>query len=150
MTRRIAPRKIYEAIDWDLLLLFAGLFVVVGAAERAGIDRWLFERLGALGLETVGGLSAAAALLSNAISNVPAVMLFTPLVPKFADPQRGWLTLAMASTLAGNLTVVGSIANLIVIEGAKRRGVRVGFFDYLRVGLPITIVTIAMGVWRLT
>jgi Na+/H+ antiporter NhaD/arsenite permease-like protein len=138
-----------QAIDWQLLVLFAGLFVVVGAVERAGIDRRLFALLRPLGVDTVAGISATAAVLANAISNVPAVMLFTHVVPKLADPPRAWLALAMASTLAGNLTILGSIANLIVVEGAERRGVRVGFGQYVRVGAPLTVATLAFGVWWL-
>jgi Na+/H+ antiporter NhaD/arsenite permease-like protein len=149
VTRRVRPRKIYSAIDWDLLMLFVGLFVVVGAAEAAGLDRRIFEWLAPLGIHTLAGLSATAAILSNAISNVPAVMLFTPLVPRLPDPARAWLALAMASTLAGNLTVLGSIANLIVVEGARRRGVVVSFGSYARAGVPITLLTLAFGVWWL-
>jgi Na+/H+ antiporter NhaD/arsenite permease-like protein len=150
VTRRVAPRKVYASIDWDLLMLFAGLFVVVGAAERAGIDRRLFSLLAPLGLPTIAGLTATAAVLGNAVSNVPAVMLFTRIVPQLPDPRRAWLVLAMASTLAGNLTILGSIANLIVVEGARRRGYSIGFWEYLRVGLPITVATIAFGVWWLS
>ena len=149
VTRRVSPKKIYAAIDWDLLMLFAGLFVVVGAAERAGIDRRLFELLAPLGMRTVAGLSATAAVLSNAVSNVPAVMLFAHFVPALPDPPRAWLTLAMASTLAGNLTILGSIANLIVVEGARRHGVTIGFWDYAKVGVPLTIATLAVGIWWL-
>ncbi len=149
VTRRVSPRKIYAAIDWDLLMLFAGLFVVVGAAERAGIDRRLFNLLAPLGLHTVAGLSTTAAVLSNAVSNVPAVMLFTRLIPALPDPRTAWLALAMASTLAGNLTILGSIANLIVVEGARRRGVAIGFWDYARLGVPLTLATMTVGVWWL-
>ena len=134
-------------------MLFAGLFVVVGAGERASFDRRLLEWLRPLGVQTVAGLSATAAVLSNAVSNVPAVMLFTRIVPRLPEPDRAWLALAMSSTLAGNLTVVGSIANLIVIEGAKRRGVNVSFTEYARVGVPLTVITIMFGIvwlsWRL-
>ena len=147
--RGITAGGVIRAVDWNLLLLFAGLFVVVAAAERAGIDRQLFEALAPLGMRTVAGLSATTAVLSNVISNVPAVMLFTRLVPRLPHPERAWLTLAMASTLAGNLTILGSIANLIVIESAKRRGVTVGFGEYARVGIPITVATIGFGTWWL-
>ena len=149
ITRRVRPQKIYRAVDWDLLLLFIGLFVLVGAAEQSGIATWVFARLRPLGVDTVTGMTAAAAVLSNAISNVPAVMLFTRLVPLTPHPQRSWLTLAMASTLAGNLTILGSIANLIVVEGARRRGVTVSFLDYAKVGLPVTLFTLAFGAWWL-
>ena len=81
-----------RAIDWGLLALFVALFVVVGAATRAGIDRRLFAMLAPLGVHTVAGLSATTAILSNVVSNVPAVMLFTPLVPHLPDPPRAWLT----------------------------------------------------------
>jgi Na+/H+ antiporter NhaD/arsenite permease-like protein len=77
------------------------------------------------------------------------VMLFTTLVPRLPDPHRAWLALAMASTLAGNLTLLGSIANLIVVEGAKRRGVTVSFGAYARLGVPVTIATLAFGIWWL-
>lgn len=150
ITRRVHPRKVYTAIDWDLLMLFVGLFVIVGAGERAGYDRRLFEWLAPLGLTTTAGLSATAAVVGNAISNVPAVMLLARVVPQLPDPPASWLTLAMSSTLAGNLTILGSIANLIVVEGARRRGVTVTFWQYARLGVPLTIVTLAFGVWWLS
>lgn len=146
VTRRVRPRRVYSAIDWDLLMLFVGLFVIVGAGERAGFDRRLLTWLAPLGVQTIAGLSATAAVIGNAISNVPAVMLFLRVVPRLPDPELSWLTLAMSSTLAGNLTILGSIANLIVVEGARRRGVVVGFADHARVGIPLTIVTVASGV----
>jgi Na+/H+ antiporter NhaD/arsenite permease-like protein len=84
-------------------------------------------------------------VFSNLISNVPTVMLFRPLIDAFADKQTAWLLLAMSSTLAGNLTLLGSVANLIVAEGAKKYGVTIRFGTYLKVGLPITIITITIG-----
>ncbi|MGE3508630.1 MAG: anion transporter [Vicinamibacterales bacterium] len=150
ITRRVRPEKVYRAVDWDLLLLFVSLFVLVAGAERSGIDGWLFEWLRPLGVHTVAGLTATAMVLSNAISNVPAVMLLTKVVPLAPDPERAWLALAMSSTLAGNLTIIGSIANLLVIEGARRRGVTIGFVDYARVGVPVTLLTLVFGVWWLS
>ncbi len=150
ITRRVRPRKVYAAIDWDLLMLFVGLFVIVAAGERAGFDRRIFDWLAPLGVGTLAGLSATAAVVSNAISNVPAVMLFTRLVPRLPDPTASWLALAMSSTLAGNLTILGSIANLIVVEGARRRGVKVSFLEYAAVGVPITVLTLSFGVWWLS
>ena len=87
----------------------------------------------------MAGLSVVTAIVSNVISNVPAVMLLARLVPQLPDPGDAWLTLAMASTLAGNLTLVGSIANLIVLEGARRHGVEIGFWQYCKVGVPVTL-----------
>jgi Na+/H+ antiporter NhaD/arsenite permease-like protein len=78
------------------------------------------------------------------------VMLLTRLVPNLPDPHRAWLVLAMASTLAGNLTILGSMANLIVVEGARRRRVVIGFWDYTKVGFPLTVATLAVGVWWLS
>jgi Na+/H+ antiporter NhaD/arsenite permease-like protein len=85
-------------------------------------------------------------VLSNLISNVPAVLLFRPFVPSFPDPTRTWLTLAMATTLAGNLTLLGSVANLIVAEIARRMGVELTFSEYLKSGAVITILSLAVGV----
>ena len=148
--RPVTFGALLRAIDWRLLLLFVGLFVVIGAIEQAGIDRQLFLMLQPFRIETNAGLSATAAVLSNTISNVPAVMLFTRVVPRFDDPRRAWLVLAMASTLAGNLTILGSIANLIVVEGAARRGIAVSFGHYFRLGAPVTLFTLAFGVWWLS
>jgi Na+/H+ antiporter NhaD/arsenite permease-like protein len=150
ITRRVNPHKIYRQIDWDLLVLFVGLFVVIGGVERAGLAQRLFDALRPIGLESVAGLSIVTAILSNLISNVPAVMLLARLVPQLPDPNASWLTLAMASTLAGNLTLVGSIANLIVLHGARRHGITIGFWEYCKVGIPITLGTIAFGVWWLS
>jgi Na+/H+ antiporter NhaD/arsenite permease-like protein len=146
----VKPAKIYRQIDWDLLMLFVGLFVVVAGIERAGLDRWFFVRLQPVGIDTIAGLSTVALVLSNVISNVPAVMLFAKLVPQLPSPETSWLALAMASTLAGNLTLLGSIANLIVLEGARRHGAAFSFLDYLKVGLPVTLLTMAFGVWWLS
>jgi Na+/H+ antiporter NhaD/arsenite permease-like protein len=89
-------------------------------------------------------------VLSNLISNVPAVLLFRPFIPQFAAPTPAWLTLAMATTLAGNLTLLGSVANLIVAESAKREGVELSFQEYLKAGIPITLLSLALGVlWLL-
>jgi Na+/H+ antiporter NhaD/arsenite permease-like protein len=130
VTRRVKPEKVYHHIDWQLLVLFAGLFVVV-----AGVDKLLKpEMVAGLGLERAGVLSAAAAVLSNLVSNVPAVLLFKPAIAHLANPTQGWLALAMSSTLAGNLTVLGSVANLIVIQRARQE-VEIGFWEYFRAEL---------------
>jgi Na+/H+ antiporter NhaD/arsenite permease-like protein len=89
-------------------------------------------------------LAAASTLLSNLVSNVPAVLLFTPLVGDLPDPRQAWLLLAMSSTLAGNLTLVGSIANLIVAEGARKTS-PLAFGEYLKAGVPVTLLTLVAG-----
>ena len=101
----------------------------------------------ALGAGWAGGVAAltvVTAVASNLFSNLPAVLLLAPPVAA-GGGRTGFLTLAMTSTLAGNLTLVGSAASLIVVEGARQAGVTVGFWAYLRVGLPITLVTLALG-----
>ena len=137
-------RAIYAEIDWSLLVLFVGLFVVVGALEQTGIARTLLDAARLLDLHRLPIFCAAVAVLSNVVSNVPAVMLFKDVVPELGHAHALWLALAMASTLAGNLTITGSIANLIVVERA-RPVARISFRDYLRVGVPTTLVTIALG-----
>ena len=92
-------------------------------------------------------LSAFAALLSNLVSNVPAVLVFKPFMAHLGDPVRSWLALAMSTTLAGNLTILGSVANLIVVQRARHEA-RIGFWEYFKVGAPLTVATIAVGaVW---
>ena len=85
------------------------------------------------------------AILSNLVSNVPAVLLFKTVIPTFGEPARAWLLLAMASTLAGNLTILGSVANLIVVEQARGAGIQIGFLEYSRVGVPVTALTLLVG-----
>jgi len=149
LTRRVKPRKIYLEIDWPLLVLFVGLFIVIGGLEKALITPQTIALVGRLNLENTVALGGVTAVLSNLVSNVPAVLMLKPFVPNLHDPQRAWLVIAMAATLAGNFTLVGSIANLIVAERAKARGVDLDFWTYFKVGAPLTVVTIAVGLWWL-
>lgn len=149
LTRRVKPEKVFLEINWNLLTLFAGLFVVVGAARHAGVADALFELLHAREARSVAALSLSCAALSNLVSNVPAVMLLLPLVGEQPDPQRAFIALAMSSTLAGNLTLVGSIANLIVAEAARKKS-PLGFLEYLKVGVPVTLLSLAAGVLLLS
>ena len=87
----------------------------------------------------------ASVALSNLVSNVPAVLLLKQAIPAFTNREHAWLVLALTSTLAGNLTIPGSVANLIVVEAARRRGVHVSAAMYMRIGVPLTIITIAVG-----
>src|SRR5262249_44433250 len=135
----------YREIDWHLLVLFTGLFVVIGGVEEARLTDYLFGLAGRFALYRPAVLTLATAVLSNLVSNVPAVLLFQTVVPGFAQPPRAWLILAMASTLAGNLTIMGSVANLIVVEAAREERVPIGFWEYARVGVPITLVTLILG-----
>jgi len=144
MTRRHEPRLVYDEVDWGLLVFFVGLFLIVGGAENVGLTTRLLELGQRWNLQNSSAFAIVTAALSNIVSNVPAVMVLKSMVPRFGNPQQGWLLLAMASTLAGNLTITGSVANIIVVERAKPE-VRITFGEYLRAGVPITVVTLAVG-----
>jgi Na+/H+ antiporter NhaD/arsenite permease-like protein len=101
-------------------------------------------------LARVPVLTVIAAVLSNLVSNVPAVLVLAPFVKGIAEPDRAWLVLAMASTFAGNFTILGSVANLIVVEQARRYAVTIGFWAYFRIGAPLTLATLALGAWWLS
>jgi Na+/H+ antiporter NhaD/arsenite permease-like protein len=151
LTRRVKSTRIYAEIDWSLLLMFAGLFIIVAGAQRMLLTQDVIAAVGRLHLELVPVLSAVTAVLSNLVSNVPAVLMMKPFVETLKDHDTAWLTIAMASTLAGNFTILGSIANLIVVQKAASRGVEIGFWDYFRVGAPLTVMTLAIGtvwLWR--
>lgn len=145
ITRRVKPEKVYHEIDYSLLALFAGLFIVTAGVEKTSMEQDLFRIAESFGLHRISVLSAFAALLSNLVSNVPAVLVFRPVVPHLPDPQLGWLTLAMSSTLAGNLTILGSVANLIVVQRARFH-TKITFWQYLKVGAPLTLITLAIGI----
>ncbi len=147
VTRRNGTEKVFQEIDWALLVFFSALFVVTGAISESGWGERLFAVLRPFAENGAASLTGAAVVLSNLVSNVPAVMLFRPIVPGLADPESVWLTIAMATTLAGNLTLLGSVANLIVAEIARGRGVHLTFVEYLKAGTPIALVTLAGGVW---
>jgi Na+/H+ antiporter NhaD/arsenite permease-like protein len=144
ITRRINPERVYGHIDWGLLVLFTGLFMVVAGIERSPVESQVAAMAVRMHLDNVFLLSAFSAALSNLVSNVPAVLMFRPLVTHFANPTSAWMTLAMSSTLAGNLTVLGSVANLIVIQQSRHR-VQIGFWEYFRTGCPLALATILLG-----
>ncbi len=148
-TRRVKADKVYFEIDWPLLLMFVGLFVVVAGLEHVVLTPEAATAIGRLHLQSAPVLAALTAGLSNVVSNVPAVLVLKPFVAGLPDPQRAWLLVAMASTLAGNLTLVGSVANLIVTQRARRYGVTIGFWPHFRVGAPLTFLTILVGLWWL-
>ncbi len=143
---RVKPGKVYAQVDWSLLVMFAGLFVVVHAFEvhvldASGVVGWAAKA------DPIWSLSVLSAVLSNLVSNVPAVLLFKPIIMAMSgtEQETAWLALALSSTFAGNLTILGSVANLIVVEHAKKDGVTIGFWDYCRVGIPVTLLTLVMG-----
>jgi Na+/H+ antiporter NhaD/arsenite permease-like protein len=145
------PRTVLREVDWPLLLFFAGLFVVMRGVEQAGLTEVPLAHasaaLHAADARALGILAATVGVLSQAVSNVPAVLLFGPSLA--AAPaevaSRLWLALAAFSTLAGNLTILASAANVIVVESARREGVDVGFLEHLAVGVPLTLGTMALA-----
>jgi Na+/H+ antiporter NhaD/arsenite permease-like protein len=144
MTRTMDPHLVYETVDWGLLVFFVGLFIIVAGAEFVGVTQLMFDFARHWNVQHPAVLAVITAVFSNIVSNVPAVMLMKSLIPGLQNPHLGWLLLAMASTLAGNLTITGSVANIIVVEQAKKT-VRISFRDYLRAGVPVTICTLAFG-----
>ncbi len=145
----VRTERVLEGVDWTLLLFFSGLFVVMHGVEVSGLARTMIDWTGGVKETTsagrIAGLSLISALLSNVVSNVPAMMLLKPFIESIGGDRTAWLALAMSSTLAGNLTLIGSVANLIVVQQARRK-VEIGFMEYFRVGAVITAATIAVGI----
>jgi Na+/H+ antiporter NhaD/arsenite permease-like protein len=145
---RYRPVRVLKNVDWTLLVFFVGLFVVVGGVAKAGlvddIRRAVAPLFGDGATRQTVVFSALTVAGSNVVSNVPFVLVARDWIGSFADPRLLWYVLAMASTFAGNLTIVGSVANIIVLEQAKQT-TPIGFLQYLRAGVPITLLTIVVG-----
>jgi Na+/H+ antiporter NhaD/arsenite permease-like protein len=142
---RYPSKLVYDEVDWSLLVFFVGLFLIVGGAEQAGIAEQLLSIVERFNLNNRWIFSGIIVLLSNIVSNVPAVMLLKGLLPRFADAHHFWLLLAATSTLAGNLTITGSVANIIVIEKARTES-PISFLEYLKAGVPVTVATIIVAI----
>ena len=142
----MASREMMSLVDWQLLVLFVGLFVVNHAFQETGAMDRTIGFIRSLGVDPgrPAALFGLSVVLSNVVSNVPATML---LLPSATHPQAGAI-LALASTLAGNLFVVGSIANIIVVTSARSFGVSIDFRTHLRTGLPVTLATLILAaIW---
>jgi Na+/H+ antiporter NhaD/arsenite permease-like protein len=143
-----APREALHRVDWPLLVFFAGLFIVVAGIAKAGAAARMHELfapwLGGTPERQAIGFGLFSIVASQVVSNVPFVILAGEWIPKMADPTLVWLSTALSATLAGNLTVVGSVANLIVLELAGARG-RVGFWRFFRYGAVVTAATTLAG-----
>ena len=145
-SRRMASRDVLVLVDWPLLVLFIGLFVVHGSLETSGTLAVMMDAVSNAGVDpaTPSVLFVLTAVISNLVSNVPAVMLLLP----YAEGVPSGTILALSSTLAGNLFVVGSIANIIVIDQARRHGVQIDWREHARVGVPVTLATLGIAwVW---
>jgi Na+/H+ antiporter NhaD/arsenite permease-like protein len=143
LSRRMASREIMSLVDWQLLVLFIGLFIVNDAFQHTGAMTRMLDFLRVHGADAShpAALFGLSAVLSNVVSNVPATML---LLPSATHPQSGAI-LALASTFAGNLFIVGSIANIIVVNAARPLGVTIDFRTHVRTGVPVTLVTLAIA-----
>lgn len=137
ITRRLKPQRVLRQVDWTLLLMFSGLFILTASTRQVG----LLDPFVAF-VDYPAGLLLLVAALSNLVSNVPAVLLLAPVIP--AESDTAWLLLAAGSTLAGNLTLLGAVANLIVVEAANQEGYTLRFGEHLRFGLPLTLITLGI------
>ena len=146
ITRRHQPQTVFAEFDWSLLVFFSALFIVSGSLETSGVTARLINVNTLADRINIWNLSLISAGLSNLVSNVPAVLLLKPLVSVLENAHIGWLTLASASTLAGNLTLLGSVANLIVAETASRYRVDLSFWKYTKPGFVITLITLAIDI----
>jgi Na+/H+ antiporter NhaD/arsenite permease-like protein len=144
LNARFQSRTMLHRIDWDLLILFFGLFVVNGAMESTGIPNRMVGELGNAGvnLRNPGVLFGATAILSDLVSNVPAVMLLLP----YADNPISGPMMAIASGLSSNLIVIGSMANIIVVDAAASQGIKISFRDFCRAGIPLGLLSMLIGV----
>lgn len=148
LSRRFHSADVMGSVDWQLLLLFIGLFIVNHAFEQTGLAAQAVAWLATQGVHLTdpGPLLVLGTVLSNLVSNVPAVMLLLPHLG--ADPQQAGAQLALVSTFAGNLLLVGSIANLIVADLAAREGIVLDWKRHVVTGLPVTLMSLAV-VWLL-
>ncbi|RUR80853.1 anion transporter [Chlorogloeopsis fritschii PCC 9212] len=137
ITRRVKPQRILKKVDWNLLVMFSGLFILSRVTQQLNLLKPF-----TYAVNSSAGLLGVTAILSNMISNVPAVLLLQSLIPR--DDTQSWLLLAAGSTLAGNLTLFGSVANLIVVEAAAELGYQLTFVEHLRFGVPITLLTLLL------
>ena len=148
ISRRLATRRLLGLVDWHLLVLFAGLFVVTAALTATGLPAVLLDRMAGQGWH-LGSLDVLAPLTvigSNSIGNMPLVVLLLGIVP--APSPDTLYALALLSTLAGNLLLTGSLANIIAVERAAEVGLEIGFAEHARIGVPITVVSLALAlVW---
>jgi Na+/H+ antiporter NhaD/arsenite permease-like protein len=145
VSRRLKVARMYAEIDWTLLVMFAGLFIVVAGLEHEVLTPERVREVGDLHLDRAPVLALATAILSNLVSNVPAVLALKPFIAGLHDQAPAWLVVAMASTLAGNFSILGSVANLIVVQRARAEGVQIGFWTYCMVGAPLTVASICVG-----
>src|SRR5215471_3739936 len=140
--------QVLKLVDWHLLVFFAALFIVVEGLNGTGLPDQIFSHVrGVLGTSTpsqVWNFTWFSALGSNVFSNVPFVLVAGKWIGNFSQPELMWKVMAMATTFAGNLTIIGSVANIIVVESARAH-TELGFWDYAKYGIPVTVLTSIVG-----
>ncbi|MCX7611071.1 MAG: anion transporter [Ignavibacterium sp.] len=146
ITRRIKPERVFLEIDFSLLIFFSCLFIISHLTNQMLISKVEISDLKFFSENRIINISIIASILSNLISNVPAVLMLSPLVKQMINPEKVWLALALSSTFAGNLTLLGSVANLIVVEISRKRNINVRFLEYLKSGVVITLLSLIIGV----
>ncbi|MGJ5628180.1 anion transporter [Nostoc sp. CALU 1950] len=137
ITRRVKPQRILQKVDWNLLVMFSGLFILTRVTQKLNLLQPLTHTV-----NSAASLLGVTVVLSNLISNVPAVLLLQPLISQ--GDTKSWLLLAAGSTLAGNLTLFGAVANLITVEAAADLGYKLTFWEHLRFGVPLTVCTLVL------
>lgn len=143
---KIKPSQVIKQVDWVLLLFFAGLFIVVHGIEKVGVlDPFIENTPITNSLSGILSLHGLSLVLSQIVSNVPYTILMLPIL-KTASSDLLWLSLASSATLAGNATIIGAVANIIVIEVAKKYDVEIGFWKFLKVGSIVTVITLIISV----
>jgi len=143
---RVKPAVIIRSVDWVLLLFFAGLFVVIEGAHHAGVlDVFTREIVVTPDFVGITSISVVSTIVSQVVSNVPLTMLVIPVI-KNVPGDTLWIALAAGSTLGGNLTIIGAVANIIVVEIAARDGVTIGFVEFLKIGVAVTVVTVGAAI----
>ena len=138
----IDPRKIIKEVDWGIILFFIGLFIVMEGVIVSGILDEMLNFFNSYGMSLSSPFTYVTfvSIISNLVSNVPAVLLISPITH-----GKFWLLLAMSSTLAGNATIIGAAANIIVLEIASLWGIEISWLKFSAVGVPVTIITIFLG-----
>ncbi|MEG8988217.1 anion transporter [Ignavibacteria bacterium 4148-Me] len=147
ITRRLKPERVFKEIDWSLLVFFSALFIVTKSIDTSGIGKYLSMTIQPYLTKSIFSLAITSSILSNIVSNVPAVLLLKPVIQHMPNPEHAWLVLGMATTYAGNLTLIGSVANLIVAESARRHFIHISFIEYLKSGFIITILSLTAGIF---
>lgn len=145
ITRRIKPERVFLEVDFSLLIFFSCLFIISHQTNYLLNSVVKISDLQFFSENRIINIAIISSVLSNLISNVPAVLMLSPIIKEMINPEKIWLTLALSSTFAGNLTLLGSVANLIVVEMARKRGVNVKFFEYLKSGIIITLLSLVLG-----